>query len=110
MLLAKISPSAVIVSQTSPFEHTETAASYMTAVANQYILDGESTNFNVLFGNLSAPVPDEEPQPQPFVLLYSYPLVLTAEQLANWGTDDSELLQIIAEQIGTTILEFLNIP
>lgn len=110
MLLAKISPSANIVSQVTPFTFEQNAAQYMTAVANQYIPDAESTNFNVLFGALSEPVPSEEPQPEPFVLKYSYPLVLTSEQLSTWGTDDSQLLEIIAEYFGVEILEFVNVP
>jgi hypothetical protein len=110
MLVCKISPSANIVSQMTPFEHSETIAEYMTAVANQYIPDAESTTFSVLFGNLVSPVPPDEPQPSPFTLLYNYSLTLTAEQLSSWGTDDSELLEIIAAQLGVEILEFINIP
>lgn len=110
MLLAKISPSANIVSQMTPFIFDQNSAQYMTAVANQYVPDAESTNFTVLFGDISAPVPSEEPQPEPFVLKYSYPLTLTSEQLSTWGTDDSQLLDIIAEQFGVEILEFVNVP
>jgi hypothetical protein len=110
MLVCKISPSAKIASQVTPFEFSETFLQYMTAVANQYVPDAESTTFNVLFGNISAPVPPDEPQPAPFVSSYSYPLTLTAEQLSTWGTDDSELLEIIAAQLEVEILEFINIP
>lgn len=110
MLLAKISPAANIVTQVDPFQYTQTAALYMTAVANQYVPDAETTNFSVIFGNLVPPVPIEEPQPAPFTVLYTYPLTLTSAQLATWGTNDNELLEIIAEQLNTTILEFINIP
>jgi hypothetical protein len=110
MLLAKISPSANIVLQVTPFIFDQNAAQYMTAVANQYVPDAESTSFSVLFGEMSVPVPSEQPQPEPFVLKYSYPLTLTSEQLSSWGTDDSELLEIIAAQLGVEILEFINVP
>jgi hypothetical protein len=110
MLLAKISPSANIVSQVTPFIFDQNIAQYMTAVANQYVPDSESTNFNVLFGEISPPVPLEEPQPEPFILKYSYPLTLTSQQLSTWGTDDSELLEIVAAQLGVEILEFINVP
>ena len=110
MLIAKISPSANIVSQVTPFMFEQYAVEYMTAVANQYVLNAESTNFNVLFGDISAFVPSEQPQPEPFVLKYSYFLTLTSAQLSTWGTDDSELLEIIAAQLGVEILEFINIP
>jgi len=110
MLVCKISPSASIVSQLTPFEHLETSAPYMTVVANQYVPNADSTTFNIIFGNLVSPVPAEDPQPSPFIVLYTYSLTLTKAQLSTWGTDDDELLQIIANQIGTTILEFVNIP
>jgi hypothetical protein len=109
MLLAKISPSANIVLQMTPFIFEQNAAQYMTAVANQYVPNAESTIFDVLFGDISAPVPPDEPQPEPFVLKYSYKLTLTSEELSTWGTDDSELLEIIAAQFGVEILEFLNV-
>ena len=110
MLIAKISPSANIVSQVTPFIFEQNAAQYMTAVANQYVPDAESTNFSVLFGDISASVPSEEPQPPPFLLKYSYPLTLTSAQLSTWGTDDDELLKIIAAQLEVEILEFINVP
>jgi hypothetical protein len=109
MLVGKISPTAKIVFQETPFIHDEKDVQYMTAIANQYVLDAESTTFNVLFGEIPAPVPPDEPQPEPFNVLYTYVLTLTSEQLSTWGTDDSSLLQIVAEELGVEILEFVNV-
>lgn len=110
MLFAKISPSATIASQLTPFTFAQLKGEYMTAIANQYAPNSEFTQFTVIFGNFSDPVPVTEPQPLKFVSLYSYNLTLTAQQLSSWGTNDAELLTIIAEDIGTTITEFVNVP
>lgn len=110
MLFAKISPKANIVSQTTPFAFDVQEAEYMSAVANQYIPNSPSTTFNVIFGKFSEPAPPDEPQPPLFVKMYSFSLVLTEEQLSTWGTNDDSLLEIVADVIGTQIVEFINVP
>lgn len=110
MLIAKISPSANIVSQVTPFAFEQIGSEYMTIVANQYVPDSEYTNLSILFGVMSSPVLSDNPQPSPFVLKYDYPMSLTADDLSTWGTSDRELFNIVANKFGITILEFINIP
>jgi len=109
MLLAKISPAAEIVVQTTPFEHSTTEASYMSVVANPYIPDAEVTNFTLSFGYSVPPTPPEEPQSPSYIFIYIYQLSLTNEELSTWGTDDEELYQIVANKLGCSIIEFINV-
>jgi hypothetical protein len=109
MLLAKINPPAQIVAQTTPFEHSTTDAPYMSVVANPYIPDAEVTNFTLSFGYYEPPVGSEEPQPPPYVFIYTYQLPLTKQELATWGTDDEELYEIVVNKLGCSIVEFINV-
>jgi hypothetical protein len=109
MLYAKITPSAEIVAQTTPFEHSTTNAPYMSVVANPYVPDAEVTNFTISFGYSVLPVAPEEPQPSPYVFIYTYQLLLTKQELATWGTDDEELYEIVANKLGCSIVEFINV-
>jgi hypothetical protein len=109
MLLAKITPTAEIVAQTTPFEHSTTNAPYMSVVANPYIPDAEITNFTISFGYSVPPAPLEEPQPSPYVFIYTYQLSLTKQELATWGINDEDLYEIVANKLGCSIVEFINV-
>jgi hypothetical protein len=109
MLLAKITPPSEIVKQISPFEHSVTSASYMSVVASPYVPDAEVTNFIVSFGYYSPPVPEIEPQPSLYTFIYTYQLELTKDKLATWGTNDEELYEIVADVLGCSIVEFINV-
>jgi hypothetical protein len=107
MLLSKISPSAQIVSQATPFTSSVTVAPYMTVIANPYVPDAETTTFTISFAYKSDPVPPQDPQPAPYVFVYNYQLMLTKEELDTWGTNDEDLYQIVANKIGCSIIEFI---
>lgn len=109
MLLAKIDPPANIVVQTSPFEHSVISAPYMSVLANPYIPNADVTNFILSFGHTVPPSPPEEPQLPLYIFVYTYQIQLTKEELSTWGTDDEELYEIIANKIGCSIVEFINV-
>jgi len=108
MLLAKISPAAKQIVQTSPFESSEVTAEYMSALARPYALGASKVNFEVVFGNLvESPKPGSEETSQQFVRVTSSQVELVGEELASWGTDDSVVLDAIAAKLGTSVVSTL---
>jgi len=114
MLLAKINPAASFTSQSGPFTASETiTADYLTALARPYIAGASQTNFEVLFGTYTSAVAGVEAsegveavneQPAKFNHIQSSQVILTSEELANWGTDDSVLLSAVASKLGTSVV------
>ena len=110
MLLAKISPAAKQIVQTTPFETSEISAEYMAALARPYALGSAKVNFEVVFGNLvESPKPGTEEVSQNFVRVTSSQVTLEGEELASWGTDDSVVLDVIAGKLGTSVVSTLVI-
>lgn len=105
MLVCKISPSARIVSQVTPFNYDTEIAEYMTIYAPNYILNADANTFVVEFGYIPTLV-DNQPSPPPFVCLYSMTIILTSDDLSSWGTDDKSLCEIIANKIGVKIISY----
>jgi hypothetical protein len=106
MLYAKITPAAEKIEQVTPFSSVTQTADYMSALARPYGLGSESVNFEILFGNITF---DENNQPVRFQNVLSSNLKLTAQQLQNWGTDDSVVLQQIASILGVTIESYVTV-
>jgi hypothetical protein len=110
MLLAKISPAAKQIVQTSPFESSEVIAEYMSALARPYALGASKVNFEVIFGNLvEVGQPDSEEKVQHFSGVTSSSVVLEGEELASWGTDDSVVLNAIAAKLGTSVVSTVSV-
>lgn len=115
MLLAKINPAATFTSQNGPFaQPTIITAEYFTALARPYVAGATQTNFEVMFGNYTPAVEGVEAsegvdavqaQAASFQNVQSSQVVLSAEELASWGTDDSVLLEAIASKLGTSVVE-----
>ena len=102
MLLAKINPAASFVTTSSPFTPPSTAnADYLTAIARPYAVGSEKTNFEVNF--LSATLDDNQAITD-VTNVGRVSVLLTSEDMASWGTDDSVLLGIIATKLGTTVV------
>ena len=107
MLYAKINPVATFVQNTSPFTApVATQAEYLTAVAIPYAAGAPQTNFEVVFGNV---VKDEDDKVTKFINVSGTNIMLTAEELVNWGTNDDVLLTTLALKIGTLAVEFVEI-
>lgn len=101
MLYAKINPKASFVKQEGPFTAPVTVeADYLTALARPYVPGASKTNFEVQFGTA---VLNEEGVVTSVNQVSNSSLVLTAEELVNWGADDSVLLEAIAAKLGTTV-------
>lgn len=107
MLLAKINPAATFTSQDGPFaEPTIITAEYLTALARPYVAGADKTNFEIQFGSYTAAT---EGQIAKFNRVQSSQLVLSAEELASWGTDDSVLLEAVASKLGTAVVETVEV-
>lgn len=109
MLFGKITPTAKIGIQQDPFNVTIAEALFMTAIAQVYKLGQSVTYFEVIFGNFNEVVNDPElPAQPPFTRMLTVTVELTAEELVNWGSDDTVVLEIIANKLGVEILEVIN--
>jgi hypothetical protein len=107
MLLAKINPAATFTSQDGPFaQPTIVTADYLTALARPYVAGADKTNFEIQFGTY---VPAVDGQPAKFNRVQSSQLVLSAQELASWGTDDSVLLDAVASKLGTAVVETVEV-
>jgi hypothetical protein len=107
MLYAKINPVASFAQSTNPFElPITTTANYLTANANPYQAGANSTNFQVVYGNI-APSGQAEAL-DVFTMTSTTSLQLSSAELATW-TDDTVLLSIIATKLGTTATEFVSL-
>lgn len=112
MLVAKITPAASFAKQENPFTVTTISADTMSVLARPYVLGSKEVNFEVLFGNVVAAteaveasegVDAVEASPTKFVVVASEFLVLSQEDLQDWGTDDLVVFNSIAAKFGITI-------
>jgi hypothetical protein len=109
MLFAKITPTAKIGIQENVFNVVVTEAPYMTAIAQVYKLGQSYTQFEVVFGDFSDQVTDpNQPAPPPFKKMLTQFMEFSAEELSNWGADDSIVLELIAQKLGADIIEVVN--
>ena len=106
MIFAKIDPVLSMVTQDSLFNPTTTfiTGSYMNAVANQYQLGAESVNFRISFGECEI----NNDTVISFKPIHQETIQLSGEELESWGTDDSTVLDIIAEQKGISVVEIVH--
>lgn len=105
MLFGKISPQVVIPQMITPFEKIEIVVEYITAIASPYRLGDNEVVFNIFYGNFEL---NNQNQPIGFSVKLTNNCTLSGQSIENWGTDDSEILNAIATQQGTTITEFVQ--
>jgi hypothetical protein len=105
MNLAKINPAVQKTFQISPFETTTEQADYMSVSANQYIIGGDKVSFGVRFGTYNS---EAEHRVDKFKNLLRHEVVLTKDEIADWGTDDTIIFEKIAEKLGTSIVEIIE--
>lgn len=105
MLFGKINPQAIIANLNGPFDLQTTYAEYITATANPYRLGDNEVNFTIYYGNFKL---DDQDQPIEFNVKLTNSCKLSGPAIEDWGTDDSEVLNAIAIQQGTTITEFIE--
>ena len=107
MLIGKISPTAVYSKQNSPFSVENITCDYISAIARPYELGASNVSFQVNFGN--AVLGTDGVTVIGFNKVFDNYLNLTSAHLSSWGTDDSSMLTIISNALGTTISGIVNI-
>lgn len=100
MIYAKINPTAKTVKQLTPFTTELLESDYMTVIAVNYGAGAKEIKFTVIFGVMS--------QLNEFYKKDSTEITMTAEEIFDWGQDDTVLLSIIATKIGTTVIEYIT--
>jgi hypothetical protein len=100
MLLGKLATPAQKVVQNGAFSTTIINAEYMVVSTQRYVIGEEKTLFELRFGNVITENGQER-----FDIVLRQDLEMTAEELANWGTDDAVLLDIIAAKLGASVTE-----
>jgi len=107
MIFAQIDPVLSMVKQDTLFNPTPefVTGSYMTAVANQYALGANQVNFRVAYGNCEF---DENGDVTNFQAIHMDNIILSGEDIESWGTDDSIILDIIAEKQGTEVVNVVS--
>jgi hypothetical protein len=106
MIFGQINPVISIATQDGLFNPSPEfiTGSYITAVANQYVLGANQVNFRVMYGNCvfeSGSVVD-------FKSVYADNVVLSGDTITTWGQDDSVILEAIAEAQGTEVVAVVS--
>lgn len=99
MIFGKIDPPVKIAQQIDNFSFTEITGSYICASTNKYVLGADSARFQVMFGEL---------QNDSFQIVTRTSNEVLGEIIDQWGTDDSVMLQKLAELNGTAITEIVT--
>ena len=99
MLLGKLQNKATKVFQVSAFETKTETADYIVIKAD-FTIGASKVRFDVRFGNII-----EENGSERFDILLRDTIVLTSDELAYWGTDDSVALELVASKFNNTIIE-----
>jgi ribosomal protein L27 len=112
MIVAKITPQAKKLIQVSPYKTEEITADYMVVIVQKFIVGSIVGSFNddsifeVHFGNIKYEKKPDGTQGNPMLdKVISQRLKLNSSDLANWGTDDSVVMDIVARKLGVTIVE-----
>lgn len=106
MIFGKIDPKAVVVVQQTPFGGTSVTGSYMTAIARPYVLGANVVNFQVVYGNCTFDTGSGAVTN--FQQIFSDNVVLSGSVITTWGEDDDVILEAIATQQGTTVIEVVS--
>jgi hypothetical protein len=109
MIYGKITPTAKVVKQETPFTSTTVEAHYMGAVARPYSLGASKVDFEVIFGNLVTKTNSKGESIQQFERVIFTSAILTAAELADWGTDDTHALSAIATKLEIEVSDFITL-
>lgn len=106
MIFAQINPPLSIIRQDTLFNPTPEyiTGSYLTAIANQYILGANKVNFRITYGEC---IFDGDAIVE-FKNIHSDNVELLEEDIQDWGTDDSVILNKIAEKQGTFVTTIIT--
>jgi hypothetical protein len=106
MIFGQINPVLSIATQDALFNPSPEfiTGSYIMAVANQYPLGANQVNFRVSYGNCTI----EDGVVTNFDTIHSDNVILSGSSIETWGTDDSVILELIATQQGTSVVEIVS--
>lgn len=106
MIFGQIDPVISIAQQDGLFNPTPefVTGSYVTAVANQYVLGANQVNFRVYYGNCTF----ENGSVVGFKTIYADNITLSGSTITSWGEDDSVILDAIAEAQGTNVIAVVS--
>lgn len=106
MIFGQISPVISLAQQTDLFDQTTSyiTGSYIAAVANQYALGTNQVNFRVMYGNCTF----ESGSVVTFQTVYATNVVLSGSTITTWGEDDSIILEALANEQGTSIINVVS--
>ena len=106
MIFGQINPVISIAQQSTLFNPTPefVTGSYITAVANQYVLGANQVNFRVMYGNCVF----ESGSVVEFKTVYADNVILSGSTITTWGEDDSVILDAIAEAQGTEVIAVVS--
>ena len=106
-IFGKINPVISLVEQTSLFNPSPTyiTGDYITATANPYILGADEVNFHVIYGNCAF---DSNGEVVSFKSIHSDNVKLSGSVIENWGEDDSVILELLAQQQGTSVTQVVS--
>lgn len=106
MIFGQIDPVIALAQQTDLFDQTTNyiTGSYVTAVANQYALGTNEVNFRVMYGNCTY----TSGSITGFETVYATNVVLSGDDIATWGEDDSVILDAITAEQGTEVIAVVS--
>ena len=117
MLVATINPPAKKIVQSTPFSSTELTANQMIVKCTQLVIGGaagsnsDQTRFEARFGTVVYEQnPDGTNGNAIFNTLVIHSTSFTQQELANWGTDDTIIFTLIAQQLGISVITTEDIP
>lgn len=106
MIFGKISPEAKVAVQSNPFTGSVVTGNYMTALARPYALGANAVNFQVIYGNCTFDTGSGEVIG--FQQVFSDNVVLSGSAISTWGEDDTVILDALAAQQGTTVIDVVS--
>ena len=106
MIFGKINPAATVYQQSTPFGSTTVTGSYMTAIARPYVLGANQVNFQVVYGNCTFDTGSGAVTN--FQQVFSDNVVLSGSAITTWGEDDTVILDAIATQQGTDVIQVVS--
>ena len=106
MIFGKIDPVLYKAVQDNPFNPTPEyiTASYVTAFADRYFMGSNQVNFRVLYGNCTF----EDGEITLFNTIQYANVTLSGSAIETWGTDDAVILDDIANQQGTSVIQIIT--
>ena len=115
MLVAKINPPAKKFFQVNPFEKTEITGEYMIAKCSQLVIGAlagsqdDEIRFEVRFGNIKYEKNPDGTNGNPMLdTVVVSRATFTADEMSDWGTDDTIVYQKIADKMGFNIVETIE--